>query len=239
LYLLKISGRKMKLIVIEGLDGSGKSTQIKKLRDYFASRELGHEFIHFPRTESPFFGELISRFLRGEYGQVNEVDPYLVAMLYAGDRKDVSEKIYHWLREGKYVLLDRYVYSNIAYQCAKIRDRHEREILKNWIFNLEFTHFKIPVPAINIFLDVPFEFTSSNLRSGRSGFDRNYLNGSSDIHEADLEFQKEVRQVYIDTAAGDKTLEIINCARDETGILSPGEIFGHITDLLRSKEILI
>lgn len=229
----------MKLIVIEGLDGSGKSTQIKKLRDYFTASKLGHEFIHFPRTESPFFGELISRFLRGEYGQVNEVDPYLVAMLYAGDRKDVSGKIYSWLDEGKYVLLDRYVYSNIAYQCAKIRDKNKRETLKDWIFRLEFEHFKIPVPAINIFLDVPFEFTSGNLRSGRSGLDRNYLNGGSDIHEADLEFQKEVRQVYIDTAAGDKTLEIINCAKDERSMLSPDEVFGKITGLLRKKEIII
>jgi len=229
----------MKLIVIEGLDGSGKSTQIKKLRDYFAAAKLGHEFIHFPRTESPFFGELISRFLRGEYGQVNEVDPYLVAMLYAGDRKDISDKIYRWLDEGKYVLLDRYVYSNIAYQCAKIRNKKERETLKEWIFRLEFTHFKIPVPAINIFLDVPFAFTASNLKSGRSGFDREYLNGGNDIHEADLEFQKEVRQVYIVTAAGDKTLEIINCAKDETDILNPAEIFGNIIDLLRRKEIII
>jgi dTMP kinase len=131
------------------------------------------------------------------------------------------------------------VYSNIAYQCAKIRDRNERETLKEWIFRLEFKHFKIPVPAINIFLDVPFSFTASNLKSGRSGFDREYLNGGSDIHETDLEFQKEVRQVYIDTAAGDKTLEIINCAKDETGILDPAEIFGKILDLLRRKEIII
>lgn len=228
----------MKLIVIEGLDGSGKSTQIQKLRDYFTGRGLVHEFIHFPRTGVPYFGELISRFLRGEYGQVNEVDPYLVAMLYAGDRKDVSDNIYSWLREGKFVLLDRYVYSNIAYQCAKVTNKQERETLKKWILNLEFRHFGIPVPAINIFLDVPFEFTENKLREDRSGLDRKYLNGNNDIHEINLEFQKEVRQVYIETAAGDRTLEIINCAKGKGAILSPDEIFSRIIDLLKKNEII-
>ncbi|MFO7851003.1 MAG: dTMP kinase [Bacteroidota bacterium] len=228
----------MKLIVIEGLDGSGKSTQIEKLRAYFTDKGLENEFIHFPRTGAPYFGELISRFLRGEFGQVNEVDPYLVAMLYAGDRKDVSDKIYAWLRDGKYVLLDRYVYSNIAYQCAKISNKDERERLKNWILKLEFKHFGIPVPSLNIFLDVPFDFTVSKLRNGRSGFDRHYLNGSNDIHESNLEFQKEVRQVYIDNASSDDALEIINCAKDTGDILSPEEIFTQIISLLQKNEVI-
>lgn len=229
----------MKLIVIEGLDGSGKSTQIEKLRNYFTEKNLKHEFIHFPRTDAPYFGELISRFLRGEFGQVNDVNPYLVAMLYAGDRKDVSDKIYSWLHKGKYVLLDRYVYSNIAYQCAKISDKQDRERLKKWIFNLEFQHFGIPLPALNIFLDVPFEFTASKLGNNRSGSDRKYLNGNNDIHEINLEFQKKVRQVYIDTAKGDNTLEVINCSKDSLNILSPEEIFMQIINLLQKKEIIV
>ncbi|HCC69617.1 MAG TPA: dTMP kinase [Bacteroidales bacterium] len=228
----------MKLIVIEGLDGSGKSTQINNLRNYFTENGLSYEFIHFPRTNAPYFGELISRFLRGEYGQANEVDPYLVAMLYAGDRKDISEKIYSWLGENKYVLLDRYVYSNIAYQCAKINNKKEREDLKNWIYNLEFKHFAIPVPALNIFLDVPFEFTASKLKNSRSGLDRNYLNGNMDIHESNLEFQKKVRQVYIDTAENDKTLQIIDCSQSPTTILPPDEVFQRIINLLHKNHII-
>ena len=121
-FVLKENIQEMKLFVIEGVDGAGKSTQIKMLRDFFSGKGYSCEYLHFPRTEAPYFGELIARFLRGEFGSLNEVDPYLVAMLYAGDRKDASDIIKNWLKEGKIVLLDRYTYSNIAYQCAKLND---------------------------------------------------------------------------------------------------------------------
>ena len=192
----------MNLIVIEGLDGAGKSTQIKLLNSFFESEGIKSEYLHFPRTEAPYFGELISRFLRGEFGKLDDVDPYLVAMLYAGDRKDASEIIKEWLDKGSYVILDRYVYSNIAYQCAKISDSTERSKLRDWILDLEFRHFAIPEPALNIFLDVPFSFTRENLKGSRSGNDREYLNGNSDIHEISLDFQHRVRDVYIDSARG-------------------------------------
>ena len=110
----------MRLIVIEGVDGAGKSTQIKLIKNFFKKKGHNCEYLHFPRTESPFYGELIARFLRGEFGSLNDVDPYLVAMLYAGDRKDASDTISNWLSKGKIVLLDRYTYSNIAYQCIKL-----------------------------------------------------------------------------------------------------------------------
>ena len=97
----------MKLFVIEGVDGSGKSTQMKLLNDYFAAKGYSCELLHFPRTDSPYFGELIARFLRGEFGSIGDVDPYLVAMLFAGDRMDASGMIRNWLNEGRIVLLDR------------------------------------------------------------------------------------------------------------------------------------
>ena len=140
----------MKLFVIEGVDGAGKSTQIKLLRDFFALKGYVCEYLHFPRTETPWFGELIARFLRGEFGALDEVDPYLVAMLYAGDRKDSSEMIARWLEEDKIVLLDRYTYSNIAYQCAKLDDEDERTKLRKWILDLEFEHFALTAAGISM-----------------------------------------------------------------------------------------
>lgn len=228
----------MKLFVIEGLDGAGKSTQIKLLRDFFVKQGYNCEYLHFPRTESPYFGELIARFLRGEFGTINEVDPYLVAMLYAGDRKDASQQIRDWMEKGNIVILDRYTYSNIAYQCAKLDDTEKQTALMNWILKLEFEHFAIPKPDLNIFLDVPFSFTHSKLTTQRSGNDRNYLNGGFDIHESSLSFQKKVRDMYLHVSGKDKRLTVVNCNNKDGGMLFPEEIFERIIEIIRKSNLL-
>ncbi|HZM12901.1 MAG TPA: dTMP kinase [Bacteroidales bacterium] len=228
----------MKLIVIEGLDGAGKSTQISLLKEWFAERKLQCRYIHFPRTDTPYFGELIARFLRGEFGDISHVDPYLVAMLYAGDRKDAAPMIEAWIGEKYFVILDRYTYSNIAYQCAKLRSTQEESKLREWILKLEFDHFSIPKPDINIFLDVPFRFTEEKLKNQRQGDDRGYLLGNRDIHESSLEFQKTVRDVYIEVAAEDSYLQVIKCYNADNKIFTPDEIFHLILDKLKEKNIL-
>lgn len=230
--------REMKLIVIEGLDGAGKSTQIGLLKEWFTERKINYRYIHFPRMDDPWFGKLIARFLRGEFGEISQVDPYLVAMLYAGDRRDAAPMIREWLSEGYYVILDRYAYSNIAYQCAKLNAAREEEKLKEWILNLEFTHFAIPRPDINIFLNVPFRFTAEKLAARRYGNDRRYLNGLADIHESSLSFQEKVREMYLKVADTDTSLEVINCFRDENEILAPAEVFQLILTKLKERNIL-
>jgi dTMP kinase len=228
----------MKLFVIEGVDGAGKSTQIKMLHDYFSNKGLTCEYMHFPRTEAPYFGELIARFLRGEFGSLNEVDPYLVAMLYAGDRQDASATIRTWLKEGKVVLLDRYTYSNIAYQCAKLNDEKRQTELMKWILLLEFSHFAIPRPDLNIFLDVPFAFTEKKLSDSRAGNDRNYLNGTRDIHEESLTFQKKVRDIYQRIARNDDRLALIDCSDQKGAMLSPHEIFALVLKILNMRKFI-
>jgi dTMP kinase len=229
----------MNLIVIEGLDGAGKSTQIRLLQDYFKAGAMDYRYLHFPRTGAPFFGELIARFLRGEFGTLDQVDPWLVAMLYAGDRRDAAEEIRGWLNSGIYVLLDRYVYSNIAYQCAKLDNDNESAALKEWILNLEFNHFGIPRPSINIFLDVPLSFTRKKLKSKRSGDDRSYLMGNNDIHESSITFQSAVREVYLKTAERDNTLRILDCGTKEGEMMSAESIHSMIIDLLTENKVLI
>jgi dTMP kinase len=228
----------MKLIVIEGLDGAGKSTQIAKLKEWFSAEKLQCRYMHFPRTDSPWFGELIARFLRGEYGDLSQVDPYLVAMLYAGDRKDAAPVLEAWLEEKYYVILDRYTYSNIAYQCAKINSAEEAEKLREWIVRLEFEHFGIPRPDINIFLDVPFRFTEEKLKTHRHGNDRTYLLGNSDIHESSLDFQRKVREEYITVAGKDSSLQVISCLGADDKMMAPEEIFSLILGKLKEKNIL-
>jgi dTMP kinase len=229
----------MKIVVIEGLDGAGKSTQIKLLTNYLAKEEIRYNYIHFPRTDTPYFGEMIARFLRGDFGSVNEVDPYLVSLLYAEDRNDAASQIREWLDQNHLVILDRYTYSNIAYQCAKLDDKAQKEKLRKWILDLEFNYFGIPVPDINIFLDVPFSFTEQKLKSNRAGEDRIYLNGLSDIHETDIGFQRRVREMYLNTASIDNRLTILECFGNDKRMLTPEKIFEKILNLLFMNKILL
>lgn len=219
-------------IVLEGLDGAGKSTQIKQLRQLLASRGIESEYVHFPRFDSPVFGELIARFLRGELGSVESVDPYIVALLFAGDRADMAPQIRAWQAEGKVVIVDRYVYSNIGYQCAKLATEEQRAKLKQWILDTEYGYYNIPRPDLSLFLDVPFAFTAKSLTEQRSGDDRAYLNGEKDIHESSLDLQQMVRSVYLEAAKSDEALKVIDCSNAEGGMDTPDGIFARIEEVV-------
>jgi len=228
----------MGFIVIEGLDGSGKSTQLKLLRSYLEENKIDYEYLHFPRTDSRIYGDLIARFLRGELGDINTVNPYLIALIYAGDRNDAKEKINNWLKQKKLVIVDRYVYSNIAFQGAKLNNTDEIEKLSEWIKDLEYNYFKIPKPALNIFLNVPFDFTRKNLTLARSGDDRDYLNGKEDIHEKDINFQNRVRNVYLHEVKKDSHLKIIDCVNQQGEMSGEKVIFSKIITLLQEENII-
>lgn len=199
-------------IVIEGLDGAGKSTQVAQIQQWLTDMGREFEYLHFPRFTSAVYGDLIARFLRGELGAIDQVDPRLAALIYAGDRAEAAPMIRAWLAAGKAVILDRYVYSNIAYQCAKSPQADE---LKQWILDLEYGHNDIPRPDVSLFLDVPFLFTERSLSADRQGDDRDYLNGKQDIHEASLDFQRRVRSVYLECAAQDSMFKVIDCSDTE------------------------
>lgn len=219
-------------IVLEGLDGAGKSTQISMLRDMLLQRGVASEYVHFPRFDAPVYGELIARFLRGELGGVDQVDPYIVALLYAGDRADMAPQIREWEKQGKVVIVDRYVYSNIGYQCAKMADEESRRRLYDWILNLEYEVNAIPRPDVSLFLDVPFAFTAKKLTEAREGDDRSYLNGASDIHESSLTLQQRVREVYLDATERDDSFVLVDCSDAEGGMAFPEQIFERIKSVV-------
>ncbi len=220
------------LIVLEGLDGAGKSTQLKAMQTYFKERGMAVNYMHFPRYDTPVYGTLIARFLRGDCGAIDLVDPYLVSLLFAGNRFEMAAQIREWMAAGMVVLIDRYVYSNIAFQCAKLPGQEDRNRLRDWIFKMEYEHFEIPRPDINLFLDVPLSFVKENLESARKGEDRSYLEGKNDIHEASVSFQKSVRDIYLEQAAMDKSFRIIPC-NDENGKMAHWKvIFSRIETFL-------
>ena len=214
----------MRFLVIEGLDGSGKSTQLKLLREHLKENGVQYKYLHFPRLEEGVYGQLIARFLRGEMGANDMVDPYLVALIFAGDRADASVQIRKWMEEGNLVIVDRYVYSNIAFQCAKLDDLQDQERLRDWILEFEFEYNQLPRPDLNLYLNVPFDFTRAQLNLDRNGDDRAYLRGERDIHEENIDFQEKVRQVYLSLRKHVKDLELIDCMDPEGSMLSPAEI---------------
>ena len=216
------------LIVLEGLDGAGKSTQVKRLKEYLQQRCGSLEYIHFPRYEAPVYGDLITRFLKGEFGSIEAVHPQLVALLFAEDRHGAAPAMREALARGKTVLLDRYVYSNIAYQCAKLQNLQERRRLRDWIFNTEYGHFELPEPDLNLFLDVPIGFVEQSLTHHREGQDRNYLAGAQDIHEASIAFQQAVRDMYVAETARDPKFRRIDCSGKDGRMLPAEAIFEKI-----------
>lgn len=219
------------LIVLEGLDGAGKSTQVKKLKEYLNSKGVNLRYLHFPRYDAPLYGDLIGKYLRGDFGSIEQVHPQIVALLFALDRMDAGATIKEWLAAGDCVLLDRYVYSNIAYQCAKMASQsvQEAEELRKWIFDTEYNKYGIPKPDLNLFLDVPIDFVDSKLKESRSGDDdRDYLNGKADIHEADIKFQIAVREFYLKQTAEDKDFVRVHCEDANGKMLPPDDIFANI-----------
>ena len=217
------------LVVLEGLDGAGKSTQVKRFRKYLESVCPNLEYIHFPRYDSAVYGGLIGKFLRGGFGSIESVHPQLVALLFAEDRHAAAAQMRKVLEEGGTVLLDRYVYSNIAYQCAKLSSDEEAEELRKWIIDTEYGDFNIPRPDLNIFLDVPIGFVEKSLAANReSDGEREYLNGQQDIHEASIAFQKRVRDMYRKQAALDSDLVVIDCSDEDGQMLPPDSIFNKV-----------
>ncbi len=220
------------LVVLEGLDGAGKSTQVKRLKAYLEKICPKLEYIHFPRYGAPVYGDLVSRFLRGDFGSNESVHPQLVALLFAEDRHGAAPLMKKTLAEGGSVLLDRYVYSNIAYQCAKLQNPAEKENLREWIINTEYGDFGLPRPDLNIFLDVPISFVESRLESARTGSDRDYLHGSQDIHESDIGFQRQVQAIYRRQVALDPDFIRIDCSDEFGQMLPPEGIFAKVKEVI-------
>lgn len=215
---------KGKIITIEGLDGAGKSTQIELLTNRLSTASIKHKFIHFPMLNKGVYGNLIAEYLRGEYGSLENVHPKLVALLFAEDRNEHKKLLNQWLNEGYLIILDRYVHSNIAFQCAKTLTSAAKTELKNWILDFEFNHNELPHPHISFFLNVPFNHITDSLNKARTGSDRAYLNGKSDIHEDSIDLQRNVLKEYLAMLKEDPNFHEIKCFDEDSQWLKPIDI---------------
>ena len=146
---------KAKIIVIDGGDNVGKATQADLL-----VRRLGDEGVNvgkmdFPRYNQNTFGQVIKELLDGKRGDIMKLDPKIVATLFAADRYESKKELEEWIREGRVILLDRYVTANMLHQGAKIEDPDERSEFFNWLEHVEYEIFGMPRPDLTVYLEVP------------------------------------------------------------------------------------
>ena len=186
----RASGR---LIAIEGIDGSGKRTQLDLLAKVL---EAGGSRVYstgFPQYDS-WFGKMVGQFLNGDLGSLEEVDPHFAALLYAGDRFEAKPKIEAALHEGKIVLIDRYVSSNLAHQTARA-PVNKRSDFRRWIEHLEYKIYNLPHEDLILYLRVP-PAEAQKLVAQKAK--RSYTNSKQDILEANLRHLQEAASIYDD-----------------------------------------
>jgi len=219
----------IKFIVLEGNDASGKSLQMKFITEFYQNQGKKVKFIHFPMYGHNMYSDMISKFLRGEYGSNDEVDPIFVANIYAMDRYMYKNQLLKDLEENDIVVMDRYVFSNIAYQGAKTKTEQEKAHMFQ-ILDFEFGFLELPYPDLVLFFDVPITEIERRLNLGRTGADRDYLNGKQDIHEKDIDYQSKVRDMYLSMT--DLTNFYVINTYNEQGILNPEDLFNSFKSYL-------
>ncbi|MDD4412141.1 MAG: thymidylate kinase [Patescibacteria group bacterium] len=183
-----------KFIVIDGTDGSGKTTQLEILAEYLRGQGHQIETVDFPQYNTKAAG-LVEEYLSGKYGSAQEVGPYRASIFYAADRYDASFKIKTWLNEGKIILANRYVSSNMGHQGGKILDSAERTKFFEWLYDLEYNLFVVPKPDASLILHVEAEI-AQQLALKRERED--WQGKIKDIHEADLNHLKQAEKAYLE-----------------------------------------
>lgn len=230
-----------KFIVIEGLDGSGKSTQNNLLAQRLKKEGYKVEKIDFPQYGTKSAG-LVEEYLNGKYGSSKEVGPYRASIFYACDRYDASFKIKKWLKEGRIVISDRYVASNIGHQGGKIKNRKEREKFFKWLYDLEYNFFGISRPDFTFILKTSpvFSLKLANKITDEEKIAKRkvYLGDSKirDIHEKDRKHLACALKSYLHIAKiFPKEFKVIECIKKDK-LLSPEIIHQKIWEIV--KKIL-
>lgn len=230
-----ISMKAGKFIVIEGTDGSGKGTQTALLEERLEAERRPFEVVDFPQYDKNIYGKLVGRYLAGEFGGINDISPYLASLAYAGDRMLAVPYIKKSLDDGKLVIANRYVISNMAFMAARFSKKAERDEYLAWLNELEYKTNKVPKEDLVIFLYLPVEIGQQNVdKKGHRG----YMKGTKrDIHEDNLAYLKEVAKVYLDLAFTSKHWHIIDCL-DGQAMKSREQIHEEIVAVLKKKRII-
>jgi dTMP kinase len=216
-----------KIIALEGIDGSGKATQLDLLA---AALEVPTYRISFPRYGS-FYGKLVGSYLNGGFGSLDAVDPHLSALLYAGDRLEAKPEMEAALAAGKMVLADRYIGSNMAHQSARVAPEKREEFIA-WLKHLEYVLYGLPAEDLVIYLRVPFE-EADRLVGLKAA--RDYTKLKRDIQEADIKHLEQTGIVY-DRLATEANWVRVDCMDESSQKLrTPEEIHQAVVQCVESQ----
>jgi dTMP kinase len=219
-----------KLIALEGIDGSGKRTQLDLLAGEFYARGLATYQVSFPRYESSF-GKLVGQYLNGDFGDLDAVGPHLSALLYAGDRLEANPEIEAALSAGKFVIADRYIGSNLAHQTARVPAEQREEFLE-WLKRVEYGLYALPAEDLVVYLRVPV-VEAHRLVALKSA--RAYTSFKRDIQEADIKHLEQTAIIYEKLATGANWARI-ECLNTISGVLySPEEIHRAVLQAVESR----
>jgi len=213
-----------KLIVLEGGDGSGKTTQFNLLKEKLTNEGHEIEMVDFPRygQDSALMTE---KYLNGDFGSAKDVGAYRASILYAVDRYDASFEMKKCLAEGKIILANRYATSSMLHQAGKIKDIKERDIFLNWLDGLEFNIFAIPRPDVVFFMNISAELSQKMALQKEQR--HNHLKSKNDIHENDLSHLRDALESgqYV---ANKYKWEVVNCDNGQGEMRGIEDIHGEI-----------
>lgn len=219
-----------KLVVLEGIDGSGKRTQLEMLARAMQTRGIAHATIAFPAYEG-FFGQMVARYLNGEFGTLAEVDPHFSALLYAGDRLENKRLLENQLADGKLVLADRYIASNLAHQGGRVAQKRIPEFLR-WLERLEYEVYGLPKEDLIIYLQVPAARAQKLVGKKRA---RKYTKRRRDLQEADLAHLRGAAKIF-ERLSRRREWAVVECASARKSELrAPEEIHREIMSILEQR----
>lgn len=197
-----------KLIVIEGTDGSGKSTQFRLMTEHLDRDRVSFKRLVFPRYDQES-SALIRMYLSGEFGsKPSDVNAYAASAFYAVDRfASYKQDWGRWYEEGGLILSDRYTTSNAVHQASKETGENRARFL-DWLYEFEYEKLGLPRPDLTIYLDVPTDFTEKMLRGREQA-----TNTQADIHEKDMAYLATCRETGR-AAAAHYGWTVIQCVKD-------------------------
>lgn len=172
-----------KLFVIDGTDGSGKQTQLARLKERFDKEGIDYRVVSFPNYDSPS-SSLVKMYLGGEFGSdAKKISPYIASTFYAADRYATYKKDYEeYYNNGGIILADRYTTANMVHQAGKIEDEVEKEKFLNWLWDFEFNLYGLPVPTEVFFLNMPTDYAVKLMENRENKITHET---KKDIHERD------------------------------------------------------